>query len=96
MSGMLDNDEFRFECKRDERAAKELEEIQAIRNKWQGWVDYRKTEFAEAYDKEVQEFANKEAEREINELKENGNSKISNHNNSTSIITLAYSERFKS
>ena len=58
MNGMFDKEEWSFECKRDEEAAKELEQIKAIRDKWQDLV----TKF--------QEFTNSEAEKEIIKLKE--------------------------
>ena len=70
MSGMFDKEEWSFECKRDEAAAKELEEIQAIRDKWQGWIEHRKGgEFALTYGDDVREYANTQAEKEITELK---------------------------
>jgi len=68
MSGMFDKEEWSFECKRDDAAAKELEEIQAIRDKWKSWVEYRKAEFT-YFNDDIQEFANREAEKEITELK---------------------------
>ena len=69
-NGMFDKEEWSFECKRDEKAAKELEEIQAIRDKWQAWVYYRKTDEFLYYGESVQEFADAEAEAEIAKLKE--------------------------
>jgi len=55
---MFDREEWDFECKRDEKAAKELEQIKAIRDKWQDLI----TRFTK--------LANAEAEKEILKLKE--------------------------
>jgi lysylphosphatidylglycerol synthetase-like protein (DUF2156 family) len=58
MSGMFDKEEWDFECRRDEKAAEELEQIKAVRDKWHDLI-IRFTE-----------LANAEAEKEILKLKE--------------------------
>jgi len=69
---MFDKEEWDFECKRDERAAKEIEQIKAIRAKWKNWVKYRKVQFKDSYNEEIQAFADAEAEKEIANLKKDG------------------------
>jgi len=72
MAGHFDEEEWSFECKRDERAAKEIEQIKAIRAKWKNWVKYRKVHFKQSYNDELQAFADAEAEKEIANLRKDG------------------------
>lgn len=68
-TGTFDKDEFRFEFKRDEEAAKEIEEIQKIRDSWDEWYQKRVALGLNSYNKELKDFADMECERQIEELK---------------------------
>jgi len=74
MSGMFDKEEWSFECKRDERAAKELEDIKKIREEWMGWGDKRLIKYegenaaAKAHNEDIANFVTAQINTEIAKL----------------------------
>lgn len=78
-TGMFDNDEWKFECQRDEKAAKELEVIQEIRNNWTEWGNKRlmpgDSAQAKSYNEQIANFCNSQANTEIAKLEGRYNGK---------------------
>jgi len=72
MAGHFDKEEWSFECKRDDRAQKEVE----IKANWKAWADKRLMKgaddndaYARDYNEGIKRFAEQSAELEINKLK---------------------------
>ena len=71
MSGIFDKEEWSFECKRDEKAAKEKE----IRDNWMAWGNARLMQraseddaYAKSYNEQIAAFVTAQIDTEIAKL----------------------------